>query len=831
MSLEKLFSGKRVWIYFTLLVIAALGMFSLYTYNIIRWRNSPDFGWRTMYDSGPNFVAEVFARGEEAGLRVGDTILAINGQTYNSFDELFFKIRHPDLGSVNSYAVVRDGKTVEINITTGRLGLKTVLKRSGFLFMGGLIYAIIGTLVFLMKSRARESLLFLVMTYLIGIRLSYAGPSDLFHPLTLFDIRNLFNIFLPASLIHLALRFPKTRTFIRKRPWLLAIPYLFSLILFVLMEAFSTAYWNIPSTLILIYNLYTLITILVFLISIVWNFLKDPSVLIQLQSKVIFLGIIIGFFIPAGDLVLRSLLKIYVFPDPALGFAVFMTAFPLSIGYTIIRHDLFAIDTIIKRTYGYILTTGGIAGVYALFVFLTNLAFGRFEFTKSPLFPLIFILAVVFLFNPIRNRVQKFIDRVFYRLEYDYQETVQRISEALRSLLHLDQIGKSILDHSVGVMFIESGSVMVLNPKENLYESITEPSLPMKIPTEDPLIEKISTRKKEVTIYDIQEDPLFEKVREACKRTFEQLKATLIVPLIYEDRLTGLISLGSKKSGKFYRREDINLLKTLANQGAVALENARLFQENIEKSRMEEELKIAHNLQTSMLPDKAPIIEGFSIVARSIPAREVGGDFYDFIEITEKGAKRLGIVVGDVSGKAVSGALVMAASRSIFRVLTETNESVEEVMNRANARLHRDVKKGMFVALLYAVLDPKEKTMTFSNAGQVQPILCSPEKSKAEYIDTKGDRFPLGIVTECHYQEMRVSLKQGDILVFYTDGMVEAVNDKGELYGFERFLTSIEEGRELRADELLEKLINDIMLYVGKVEQHDDLTAVVVKVD
>ena len=173
----------------------------------------------------------------------------------------------------------------------------------------------------------------------------------------------------------------------------------------------------------------------------------------------------------------------------------------------------------------------------------------------------------------------------------------------------------------------------------------------------------------------------------------------------------------------------------------------------------------------------------------------------------------------------------MAASRSIFRVLTETNESVKDVMNRGNARLHRDVKKGMFVALLYAVLDPKEKTMTFSNAGQVQPILYSPEKSKAAYIDTEGDRFPLGIVKECHYQETHVSLKHGDILVFYTDGMVEAVNDTGELYGFERFLTSIEEGRDLGAEEILEKLINDIMLYVDKVEQHDDLTAVVVKVD
>jgi sigma-B regulation protein RsbU (phosphoserine phosphatase) len=152
-------------------------------------------------------------------------------------------------------------------------------------------------------------------------------------------------------------------------------------------------------------------------------------------------------------------------------------------------------------------------------------------------------------------------------------------------------------------------------------------------------------------------------------------------------------------------------------------------------------------------------------------------------------------------------------------------------MNRANARLHRDVKKGMFVALLYAVLDPKEKTLTLSNAGQIQPILCSLVKPKPEYVDSEGDRFPLGIVIDCHYQETRVSLKQGDILVFSTDGIVEAVNEKGELFGFERFLASIEEGRGLGANELLEKIIKDVMVYVGKVEQHDDLTAVVVEVE
>jgi serine phosphatase RsbU (regulator of sigma subunit) len=800
----------------------------LFLYNIVQWGNLPDYGYGYRTATGIGVIGVVTEPGRKAGLEVGDRILKVNGKTYRSTRE-FRAARFKELGEKNTYLVERGERQFETTIINAPLRFTGAFERSGLPYIVGLCYILIGTLVFLMKPHNRPSWIFFLFGITFGLLFVFLVKLDEMRPLWLGTLHIFIYTFTPATFIHLAMSFPEERGVIKKNPYVQLLPYLGSSVLFVAIRSVTPLMADMPKIWSIALTAFLVIGMLIFLGSCFQLWLTSSSEIAKLRSKMTLLGAAITASLPILETVINTLFQVHIVPSFNY-FLPFLIAFPLFVGYSIVKHNLFDIDAIIKRTYGYILTTGTIAGVYGLIVLISNLAFARFEVTKSPLFPLVFVLAVVFLFTPIRNRVQKFIDRVFYRLEYDYQETVQRISEALRSLLHLGEIGKSIMAYSVGVMFIESGSVMVLNPREQLYESITEPSLPMKIPAEDPLIQKISTGKKEVTLYDIQEDPLFEKVREACKRTFEQLKATLIVPLIYEDRLTGLISLGSKKSGKFYRREDINLLKTLANQGAVAIENARLFQENIEKSRMEEELKIAHNLQTSMLPDKAPIIEGFSIVARSIPAREVGGDFYDFIEIMENGAKRLGIVVGDVSGKAVSGALVMAASRSIFRVLTETNESVEEVMNRANARLHRDVKKGMFVALLYAVLDPKEKTLTLSNAGQIQPILCSPTKPKPEYVDSEGDRFPLGIVTDCHYQETRVSLKQGDILVFSTDGIVEAANDKGELYGFERFLASIEEGRGLGPADLLEKLISDVMLYVGKVEQHDDLTAVVVRV-
>src|SRR5262245_27102085 len=144
MNLAKLSTALRLhWVYFALAMVLLVAVYALNGVNVVRWRYSPDFGWRTMYNSGPNVVAEGFPVGEAAGLWVGDTIVAINGQAYSTFSDLFLKIRHAQPGSTNTYTVMRDGNPTEIVITTGRLGLSTVLWRSGILFAIGLIYAII----------------------------------------------------------------------------------------------------------------------------------------------------------------------------------------------------------------------------------------------------------------------------------------------------------------------------------------------------------------------------------------------------------------------------------------------------------------------------------------------------------------------------------------------------------------------------------------------------------------------------------------------------------------------------------------------------------------
>jgi hypothetical protein len=286
-------------------------------------------------------------------------------------------------------------------------------------------------------------------------------------------------------------------------------------------------------------------------------------------------------------------------------------------------------------------------------------------------------------------------------------------------MLNLDEILRQVIGTVRKEMFVDTAGVVVLEPEKKASQTYfvgddpgggKESARDVRIGYDDPLVALLSSKKKLITRYDIEEDPRYSDVKDSCGQSFSNMGASVTLPLLYKGEVTGVLALGYKKSGYFYTREDVDLLSTMADQAAVAVQNAKLFEENIIKSRMEEELKIAHDIQASMLPDKAPEIEGFKIAARSILAREVGGDFYDFIEIGGDGTEdKVAIVVGDVSGKGVSAALMMSASRSTYRVLVQGRPSVEEVMNGANQRLSKDIKKGMFVALLYGVWTPGKR--------------------------------------------------------------------------------------------------------------------------
>jgi serine phosphatase RsbU (regulator of sigma subunit)/anti-sigma regulatory factor (Ser/Thr protein kinase) len=244
--------------------------------------------------------------------------------------------------------------------------------------------------------------------------------------------------------------------------------------------------------------------------------------------------------------------------------------------------------------------------------------------------------------------------------------------------------------------------------------------------------------------------------------------------------------------------------------------------------RISQEFDIARRMQAEMLPKVAPQISGLRIETCSLPATEVGGDFYDFLPLD---GNRLGIVIGDVSGKGVSGAMVMTGALSAIRFAAEERQTSNAILERSNRRLVNDIQVNMFVAVFCGIFDLDKNVLYYSNAGQTMPLLYRNGRVSFLPQSEKGDRFPLGIRTHVKFEQMQIALQPGDLLVFYTDGIVDMVNGTTEPFGFERFQASIKNHANASLTELPQRLVADAESYTGGREHIDDLTLMVVKIE
>jgi len=247
----------------------------------------------------------------------------------------------------------------------------------------------------------------------------------------------------------------------------------------------------------------------------------------------------------------------------------------------------------------------------------------------------------------------------------------------------------------------------------------------------------------------------------------------------------------------------------------------RRTEQTLERSKSE--LRIASDIQRSFLPEKIPPISGFDLAATFIPAMEVGGDFYDFIP----GDGKLGMVIADVSGKSVPAALFMALSRTIVRINATHHEKGTDVLEDANNMICADSREGMFVTLFYGVLDANSRCLVYANAGHPPPLLMRSGSNSFEKLEVTG--IALGAMGRAKYEERRVDLSSGDVLVLYTDGVNEAENRNSEQYGIERFRCTVTESCRLSAQGILDKILEDLSQFCEGQAQFDDITMVVVR--
>lgn len=296
----------------------------------------------------------------------------------------------------------------------------------------------------------------------------------------------------------------------------------------------------------------------------------------------------------------------------------------------------------------------------------------------------------------------------------------------------------------------------------------------------------------------------------------------MVIPLVSQGELVGLLNLGPRLSEQDYSTDDRTLLNDLATQAAPALRVAQLVREkraqDLERERIEQELHVARLIQQTLLPKELPMLPGWQISSYYQPARAVGGDFYDFMYFEDG---RLGLVIGDVTDKGVPAALVMATTRSILRSTASAAVSPGQVLQQANDLLYQDIPPNMFVTCLYAILDPASGRLEYANAGHDLPY----RRHAGQVSELRATGMPLGLMPGMAYEEKEITLTPGESILFYSDGLVEAHNERRQMFGFPHLMKLLE---EVPANTpIVDYLLAELAGFTGPDwEQEDDVTLV-----
>jgi serine phosphatase RsbU (regulator of sigma subunit)/anti-sigma regulatory factor (Ser/Thr protein kinase) len=341
---------------------------------------------------------------------------------------------------------------------------------------------------------------------------------------------------------------------------------------------------------------------------------------------------------------------------------------------------------------------------------------------------------------------------------------------------------------------------------------------PVDIAPNDPILTYFQTASGAVELDSLHLDS-------PAKDALLEAGVHIVVPLITQGELVGLLNLGPRLSEQEYSADDRKLLDALAGQAAPAVRVAQLVRQQEsqarERERVEQELRVAQLIQQQFLPRELPDLHGWHVAAYYRPAREVGGDFYDFIELP---GDRIGIVVGDVTDKGVPAALVMATTHSLLRAEAPRLIEPSKVLERVNDLLVDDMPPKMFVTCLYAVLDPAEGTLRFANAGHNLPYVGA----DGETLELMARGMPLGLLPDMEYEEKAATLGPGTSLLLHSDGLAEAHNPQGEMFGFPRLMGIVGSGGA--GEALIDNCLKSLDSFVGPDwDQEDDITLVTVQ--
>jgi serine phosphatase RsbU (regulator of sigma subunit) len=510
---------------------------------------------------------------------------------------------------------------------------------------------------------------------------------------------------------------------------------------------------------------------------------------------------------------------------------VLIALVPLITGYAIFKYQLMDVSVVIKNTIMYGAATLFLAAIYFFVVFVAGHGISSVLGVENQgIVAGIFFIIFAMVFQSTKNRFQDFLTKKFYPEQFAHQRIMMDLSNKLTTVVGLDNILELMNETFVDALKINKFGILLRDKeghlslcnsvglnrdnciitKSNIAQFLKERSLT----TKNPAIEQADFK----TVFPDMAAQLIEE------------EVYTVIPMIIKNKLVGLLLFGLKHSGSHFAGKDIDLLWGAANQAAVSIENARLYDTEAQKLKIEQDLDTARKIQESLLPACIPAIRNLDICGEMISAMQVGGDYYDLLPVNGSDSK-LYVVIGDVSGKGLAASLYMTKIQTMVQFACTSDKSPKEILVEINKRIFTEMERSWFVTMSIAYFDLEKNTVKFCRAGHMPLITASNGTVESYRTQGIGVGLEKGEIFEKSLIEQELSIKPGQIYAFFTDGVTEAMNEQNDLFGEEKLTSILNNKGQYRSTEIMHEIWNSINSFRGSAEVNDDMTMVIVKVN
>jgi sigma-B regulation protein RsbU (phosphoserine phosphatase) len=536
-----------------------------------------------------------------------------------------------------------------------------------------------------------------------------------------------------------------------------------------------------------------------------------------------------------------------VAPGPASTWIVvlllsLLPIFPLTLAYVIVVQKAMAVSVALRQGMQYALAKNGLRILQGLLVtgaMAAALSMAADPSRNRPQKITLIALGVtaVLIVRRMGGSLRTHIDRRFFREAYNAEQVLTELSEQVRSMVDLKSLLETVASRISETLHVPQIAVL-LGAADSYQPAVAlgyANLAPVAFRRDAGMAKVLETRKEPAQVFLSDRDSWLyreEAIRPEERDKLAALHAELLLPLSSRDKLLGFISLGPKKSEEPYTGSDVRLLKSVAAQTGLALENAELVREvasqAAQRERMNREVEIAREVQERLFPQKPPAVAGLDYAGHCRPALGVGGDYYDFLALPQG---RLGVAIGDVSGKGIAAALMMASLQASLRgEATRGPENLALAVANVNRLVYEASSESRYATFFYGQYDPTTGQFDYVNAGHNPPLLFRHCDGHWTVIRLDVGGVVVGLLESFPYQQASIALAKGDVLVAYTDGISEAMNGADEEWGEDRLIATIEECDGLAASNLLQRVFSAADAFVNGHQQHDDMTMVVLRV-